>query len=421
MSTIKVNEVRHLDNAGVANAVLASTGATTLRSTTVTALTAESVTVSGTVDLNGNTQIGNASTDNLTLTATAKGSSVYAGFTGEIRMWSGATAPTTWLICDGGTIGTDASSATYKPTALGVSSLQTLFDHLKTSFGNTGNESYSNNDTVKLPDFRGRIAIGVGQQSNVKWNASASNYTSNGTNFALGATGGYEDHVLTLAQLAAHNHTATSANNTTGITASTALTLAFTATTGTHTHTITDPTHSHAHTHEHNHRHDVSHNHTASGSQDLNHAHDVRNTFGVASALEFNRAAIWGNDSTWDPNNNAFQTEGAFAREANAGPVQFSNATISTEVPRSGAPVDASGNAELSTGAATSHAQATGITVNATSANNPAVTVADNNSTAATTINDTGHNHPVTVNNNGSDSPHNNLQPYLGINYIVKI
>lgn len=96
---------------------------------------------------------------------------------GSISMWYTGTAPTDWLICDGTTF-----SATDYPD------LNTLLG------GNT------------LPDLKGRMPVGVGQQSNTKWDSTAETYTSDGTDFALADSGGTEDHKMTIAEMPEHHH-----------------------------------------------------------------------------------------------------------------------------------------------------------------------------------------------------------------------
>ena len=92
-------------------------------------------------------------------------------------MWYTGTPPTDWLICDGTTF-----SATDYPD------LNTLLG------GNT------------LPDLKGRMPVGVGQQSSGKWDSTAEDYSASGTDFALADSGGTEDHKLLTAELPSHNH-----------------------------------------------------------------------------------------------------------------------------------------------------------------------------------------------------------------------
>ena len=102
MSTLKVNELRHLSNSGTANVVLESNATTNLQATSTLGLTVNgTLTVSGVSTFNGNVVVGNASTDTVTLTSTVSGSANFSGFTGEIRMYAGNaagdSAPAGWL------------------------------------------------------------------------------------------------------------------------------------------------------------------------------------------------------------------------------------------------------------------------------------------------------------------------------------
>lgn len=84
---------------------------------------------------------------------------------GTIVPFAGSSAPTGWLLCDGGQYST--------------SSYSTLYTVIGTTYGG-GNGSF------KVPDLRGRMPVGK-------------NY---GTFSALGRTGGEETHVLTNAEMA---------------------------------------------------------------------------------------------------------------------------------------------------------------------------------------------------------------------------
>ena len=67
MSTVKVNEVRHLSNTGTANVTLDSNATTNLQATTTLGLTVTgTLTVSGLSTFNGNMVVGNATTDTST-------------------------------------------------------------------------------------------------------------------------------------------------------------------------------------------------------------------------------------------------------------------------------------------------------------------------------------------------------------------
>jgi len=98
-------------------------------------------------------------------------------FTGVIQLFAGDTAPDGWLFCDGAAV----SRTTYA----------VLFALIGTTFG-VGDGS----TTFNVPDMRGRVPVGVGQQTG-------------GTDFALTDSGGEETHVLTVGELASHSHTDT--------------------------------------------------------------------------------------------------------------------------------------------------------------------------------------------------------------------
>jgi microcystin-dependent protein len=109
--------------------------------------------------------------------------SVTAAVTGEIRMYAGSSAPAGWLVCDGSAV----SRTTYA----------TLFAVMGTTFG-AGDGS----TTFNLPNFKGRIPIGVGQGNTAEGGGA-------GTNRVLGATAGAEKHTQTIGEVGSHGHTAT--------------------------------------------------------------------------------------------------------------------------------------------------------------------------------------------------------------------
>ena len=76
---------------------------------------------------------------------------------GGLIPYAGATVPSGWLLCDGGTIGGVGSGAGSESA-----DYETLFNLIKTLYGNTGTKVFANNDTVLLPDLRGRVIAGLG-------------------------------------------------------------------------------------------------------------------------------------------------------------------------------------------------------------------------------------------------------------------
>ncbi len=103
---------------------------------------------------------------------TAQDTTLYSP-TGMISPYAGATAPTSWLLCDGSAV----SRTTYSA----------LFAITSTTYG-VGDGS----TTFNLPDLRGRVPVGK----------------STDTEFdTLGETGGAKTHALTSGELASHTHT----------------------------------------------------------------------------------------------------------------------------------------------------------------------------------------------------------------------
>lgn len=373
MSTVKTNQVTHLSNTGTANVQLDSSGNTTVADLTANSVTAQSVTLSNNLTVNGNTTIGNASSDTVTFNATVSGSNFEAGIIGEMRMWSTGTAPTGWLICNGGTIGAVGSGATHESA-----NYSQLFDLVKGSsgaglYGNTGTESFASGNTVKLPDFRGRMPVGVGQQANTKYNATADDYTSSGTNFGISNTGGTEDHKITENELASHTHTALTANAQAALSDSG------------HRHAVQEAQLAHTH-----------------GTTESGHSHNIPTS------------SDWSSDSTGTgspPRNARLQFHVYENPATNVSPRYTTGTKNSPNYFAADAPFDPMDNAT------------TGLTVDSATPNvNEAAGAGGFIDSANTGITDTGHNHTVTVNNTGDSgsNPTSILNPYLAINFIIK-
>jgi microcystin-dependent protein len=94
---------------------------------------------------------------------------------GSMVMFAGSAAPTGWLLCQGQAVNRTANAA--------------LFAAIGTTWG-AGDGS----TTFGLPDLRGRAPIGAGTGPSLSART-------------LGATGGAETHVLSIAEMPAHTHT----------------------------------------------------------------------------------------------------------------------------------------------------------------------------------------------------------------------
>lgn len=97
-------------------------------------------------------------------------------FMGQLLLWPMSWAPSYWAQCDGRLMNISQNSALY--ALLGV------------SFGGNGTTNFN------LPDFRGRVPIGLGTRPGTS------------INYNLANAGGSETMALTLANLPAHTHTA---------------------------------------------------------------------------------------------------------------------------------------------------------------------------------------------------------------------
>lgn len=126
----------------------------------------------------------------------------FAGvFTGEVRMYVGATAPAGWLVLEGGTIGNGSSGGTARANADTEALFTLLWDSMadaqapvSSGRGVSAAADFAANKTITIPDSRSHSPIGTGD-------AGASF-----TNRVHGDSGGAETHTLTTAQLAGHAH-----------------------------------------------------------------------------------------------------------------------------------------------------------------------------------------------------------------------
>ena len=300
MSTLKVNELRHLSNSGTANVVLESNATTNLQATSTLGLTVNgTLTVSGVSTFNGNVVVGNASTDTVTLTSTVSGSANFSGFTGEIRMYAGNAAgdspPAGWLYCNGDEISQTSGNGGDHHNSDGTGNdYEALFNLLKASadWGNTGSLTWGAN-VVKVPDFRTRSPVGV--------HTGAANTIGSGlTQRTLSDTAGTETHTMIIAEMPSHTHVMTCASANTSVTGTMA-----------HTHAIDPP------------------NTTTSG-QSASHTHNL--TQGTADGSEENHGlgAAWGGEGTFSSAQHVGGTNSDHTHTLNIGSFTSGGASTST-------------------------------------------------------------------------------------------
>ena len=399
MSTLKVNEVRHLSNTGSANIVLESNSNINLQTTGTKALSVDgTLTVTGLTTLNGDTVVGNATTDTVSLISTISGFNNFSGFTGEVRMYAGNAAgnapPAGWLYCNGNSIALDSTTSNESWEASSSAAnhqgsiYQALFNLLKESndWDNASGAVWGTNK-VRLPDFRSRSPVGVG--------TGAANTIGNGADSvaltvrALGDTGGGQSHTLVTGEIPAHNHAATSGSSVTGSTATTTLDI------GAYV-----PNHVHTQAHTHNSAAHVHSGSSLSTSDPGNHNHSN----GSYNLLLKNNGTetVQYVDNSSEPNlirSGAIQAAGAHTHSI-------------------------SGNTGSTTPGVTGGVN-TANTGNPTSATTAiAFTEADHTGStplATTALSSSAHTHAIPATNTGGGGAHTILSPIIAVNYIIKV
>lgn len=103
---------------------------------------------------------------------------------GSLQLFAGGTLPQGWLDCDGAEY--DSTDAAY----------EMLFEAIGSTY-NTGGETAGH---FRVPDFRGRTAVGAGTGTGL-------------TARAAGESGGAETHQLTEDELASHSHVVSGAGS----------------------------------------------------------------------------------------------------------------------------------------------------------------------------------------------------------------
>jgi microcystin-dependent protein len=294
--------------------------------------------------------------------------------TGSIMPYGGTSAPTGWLLADG--------------TEYLITNYPALFAVIGTLYGGNGIT------TFRVPDFRGRTPIGRGQGTSL-------------TNRSLGQTGGAESVALSVNELASHSHGVTDAGHSHGTTdpghSHPIIDLG-------HSHNITDPGHNHI-INDPGHTHNITDPGHIHGISDPGHAHGVTDA-GHAHSLYPFRQYTEGNGTRGD---------GAELTTVSGG----SNIYPNTALANAGVSINASSTGVLVNNNATNvsvNSITTGISVNnmvtSISINGGTTGLTVDNDTTELTVNNAASN--ITVNDNGSGAAHNNMQPWLCINFLIK-
>ena len=159
-----------------------------------------------------------------------------SGMTGEIRLWSTNTPPTSWLLCDG--------------TSYNITTYQNLYNVISTNYGGDGT-------TFKVPDFRRRIPIG-NDSTNTTYGSNSMNSTDGRVALNMNLTQGppYYNQNNIGKQNIDLNYIIT------------------------HKHNIQSHAHDMSHNHNvnsdfSNHTHDISHNHIINSDINVFHNHGL--------------------------------------------------------------------------------------------------------------------------------------------------
>lgn len=300
---------------------------------------------------------------------------------GMIVLFSGTTAPSGWAICDGSYVNAITYSA--------------LYETIGTIYG-----SLSGGD-FKLPDFRGRAAIGV--------NPAPLPGLSQRT---LAETGGVEEVALDATQVAPHTHAVTDPGHT------------HTATAVAHNHTVSDPGHVHSLDdagHEHNVYYGIDTTTTSTGSLSAGSVSENK----TPSVGQINYGA-----------SNATSTTSVYQHQHSIGPFYDNDAAgaLANTCPGAYWLSNSTGVTQLSGGATSSGFYFT--SVESTTTANPlqvtlanaqsnvtllaaATNIAIENTTAIVTVDSASTG--ITLSTTGSGAAHDNMPPWIAMNYIIKL
>jgi microcystin-dependent protein len=304
-----------------------------------------------------------------------------------------------WVRANGRSIGNGSSGATERADA----DTEDLFIHLWNTDialsvlggrGTTAQGDYDANKTITLPDYRGRVPVGLTDMG--ASNSSILNGIGfdQGNSRSIGSYGGDGVVTLTTAQIPIHNHSATTASN------------------GAHTHTGTSDR---AGTHIHglgmgtagNHNHAAAtsiagvgdHAHSASSSTSIGnagaHTHSLRRQLSVGS-IASTYIKFEGNATTAEDNSGPVNAVGDHSH----------GASTSTTIAGAGSH---------------SHGASTSIYDAGSHSHDLYIDASPDHQHSFTTQSAGAHTHNITVGNTGTGLYHNNMQPFIMVTWYIKL
>lgn len=281
---------------------------------------------------------------------------------GTVNLYAGATAPASWLMCDGSAV----SRTTYSE----------LFTAIGTTYG-----AGDGTTTFNVPNLSGRVPVGL---------------DSGNTDYdALGETGGSNTHTLTSAEMPSHNHNANAGNSS-----------------STYTGAGLDNSNNAAK--------------NSTGNQSANHTHNFNTN---AVNLDWNHGHNTGNPSANHYHGGSTSNVGDDVYRA----TQYTNMFGAYDIDTGGGYIH--GGWSMATNYRThAHNFNTG---NVSAWHTHGINTANlnyNHSHSGSTGNNSAnhthdlthkhnmdHNHTVSLDSTGSGTAHSIVQPYIVMNYIIKV
>jgi microcystin-dependent protein len=120
---------------------------------------------------------------------------------GDFKDTLRSTADPGFLLPYGQTLGSAASGAD-----VAGAQYELLFEIVKNAEPNAGTESFAGNDTVIMPDLRGRAKFGLDNMGGTSADRLTAGSKAGVDGDTVGAAGGVEEHATTIAETAAHTH-----------------------------------------------------------------------------------------------------------------------------------------------------------------------------------------------------------------------